>query len=133
MRLSRNAGIPSKCLHRIWAAWAFAAVLLSVFGAMLYITFVGLTIDASFLRASIAQTFSDNIGRPVRFEGAMELRLSARPRLRVGGFRIGNASGFGGGDFASLGEARLALDLWPLLFKKQLQIEESSLMRVKLR
>ena len=107
-----------------WTAWSLATLLLCVIGAMLYITFVGLTIDASFLRTSIAQTFSDNIGRPVRFEGAMEIRVSAKPRLRVGGFRIGNASGFGGGDFASLGEARLALDLWPLLFKKKLHIEE---------
>ncbi len=107
-----------------WVGWGFATILASVVGAMAYITFVGLTIDASFLRASIAQTFSDTIGRPVRFEGAMEMRLSARPRLRVGGLRIGNAPGFGGGDFASLGEARLALDLWPLLFRKQLYIEE---------
>ncbi len=115
-----------------WAAWSIATVLLCVVGAMLYITFVGLTIDASFLRASIAQTFTDNIGRPVRFEGAMELRISARPRLRVGEFRIGNAPGFGGGDFASLGEARLALDLWPLLFKKQLHIEELAGSNVRL-
>ena len=115
-----------------WLAWGFGTVLLCVVGAISYITFVGLTIDASFLRASIAQTFSDNIGRPVRFEGAMELRISARPRLRVGDFRIGNAPGFGGGDFASLGEARLALDLWPLLFEKQLYIEELAGSKVRL-
>ncbi len=107
-----------------WTAWSLATVLATIIGAMAYITFVGLTIDASFLRAGIAQTFSDNIGRPVRFEGAMEMRISARPRLRVGGLTIGNAPGFGGGDFASLGEARLALDLWPLLFRKQLHIDE---------
>ena len=28
--------------------------------------------------------------------------------------------GFGDDDFANLGEARLALDLWPLLFRKRL-------------
>lgn len=107
-----------------WIAWNLVTILLSVILGMLYITFVGITVDASFLRSRIAQTFTDNIGRSVRFEGAMEMEISATPKLRVGGLHIGNAAGFGGGDLASLGEARLAVDLWPLLFRKQLHIDE---------
>lgn len=107
-----------------WIALSAAAVLLCVVLGLLYVTFVGVSVDASFLRDSVAQIFSDSIGRTVRFEGAMEIRLSARPRLRIGGLHIANPPGFGGGDFASLGEARLAVDLWPLLLKKQLRIEE---------
>ena len=105
----------------VWSVVGFGVVLAVAFA---YVTFVGITIDASFLRARIAQTFSDNIGRAVRFDGPMEMELSARPKLRIGGLHIANAPGFGGGDFASLGEARLAMDLWPLLFKKQLRIDE---------
>jgi uncharacterized protein involved in outer membrane biogenesis len=107
-----------------WTLWIFAALVLSVVLGFLYVTFVGVTVDASFLRGTIAQTFSDNIGRPVRFEGPMEMEISARPKLRIGGLHVANPPGFGSEDFASLGEARLALDLWPLLFRKRLHIEE---------
>ncbi len=105
-------------------AWTLATLILIVVLGFLYVTFVGISVDASFLRGTIAQTFSDNIGRPVRFEGPMEMEISAKPKLRIGGLHIANAPGFGEGDFASLGEARLAVDLWPLLFRRKLHIDE---------
>jgi uncharacterized protein involved in outer membrane biogenesis len=108
----------------LWTAWTVATLVLTVVVILLYVTFVGISVDASFLRATVAQTFSDNIGRTVRFEGPMEMEISARPRLRIGGLHIANAPGFGEGDFAHLGEARLAVDLWPLLFKRKLHIDE---------
>ncbi|HXF17691.1 MAG TPA: AsmA family protein [Burkholderiales bacterium] len=104
--------------------WLFATLTLIIVAGFLYVTFVGISVDASFLRNTIAQTFSDNIGRSVRFEGPMEMEISAKPKLRVGGLHVANPPGFGDEDFASLGEARLALDLWPLLFKRRLHIEE---------
>jgi uncharacterized protein involved in outer membrane biogenesis len=107
-----------------WMLWAFIALLLLVAAVFLYVTFVGVRVDASFLRGTLAQTFSDNLARKVRFEGPIEMEISATPRLRVGGLHIANPQGFGNEDFASLGEARLALDLWPLLFRKRLNIEE---------
>ncbi|MGD2141534.1 MAG: AsmA family protein, partial [Burkholderiales bacterium] len=107
-----------------WSAWAVLTLLVCIAVGFAYITFVGITVDGTFLRARIAQAFSESIGRAVRFDGPMEIEVSARPRLRVGGLHIANAPGFGGGDFASLGEARLAVDLWPLLFEKQLRIDE---------
>ena len=116
----------SRPLRRLmlWTAWTLATVILIVVLGFLYVTFVGISIDASFLRATVAQTFADNIGRSVRFEGPMEMEISATPKLRIGGLHIANAPGFGEGDFASLGEARLAVDLWPLLFKRRLHIDE---------
>ena len=126
--------IPRSLFRRIVRAtlWTVAAlVLIGVLG-FAYVTFVGVTVDASLLRGRIATAFSDALGRTVRFEGPMELEISARPKLRVGGLHIANAPGFEGGDFASLGEARLALDLWPLL-QKRLQIEEIIGSRVQVR
>ena len=116
----------SRPLRRVlrWTAWALATLILIAVLGFLYVTLVGITVDASFLRGTVAQTFSDNIGRTVRFEGPMEIEISARPKLRIGGLHVANPPGFGAEDFASLGEARLALDLWPLLFKKRLHIEE---------
>ena len=67
-----------------WAAWGVLTVLLLAVLGTLYVTFVGVTVDASFLRQRVADTFSNNIGREVRFEGPMEMEISARPRLRVG-------------------------------------------------
>jgi AsmA family protein len=109
-----------------WTLWSVGGILAAVVLLFLYVTFVGVTVDASFLRGRLAETFTDNIGRQVRFEGPVQLEVSAHPKLRVGGLHIANAPGFEGADFASLGEARLALDLWPLLFRKRLQIEELS-------
>src|ERR1700754_309117 len=89
----------------IWTGSILAALVLVVVLVFLYITFIGVTVDASFLRARVAQTFSDNIGRTVRFEGPLEMEISAHPKLRVGGLHIANPPGFGDDDFANLGEA----------------------------
>ncbi|HYJ17844.1 MAG TPA: AsmA family protein, partial [Burkholderiales bacterium] len=109
-----------------WTLWTAGSLVMLVVLAFLYITFVGVTIDASALRNRLADTFAENIGRQVRFDGPVRMEVSAHPKLLVGGLHIANAPGFEGGDFASLGEARLALDLWPLLLKKRLQVEELS-------
>jgi AsmA family protein len=93
--------------------------------AVLYVVLVGITIDASGYRGKIATMLTQSLGREVRLEGAMQLQISAHPRLKVGGMHVANAAGFAGTDFASLGEAQLALDLWPLL-RLRLQIEELS-------
>jgi uncharacterized protein involved in outer membrane biogenesis len=103
---------------RIWQALAALLVLF-----FLYIAFVGVVIDASALRGKIAAKFSASLGREVSFDGPLQLEISAHPKLRAGGLHIANARGFGGSEFASLREIRLALDLWSLL-RLRLQIEE---------
>ena len=116
-----------------WTLWTLGSLVLVVVLTFLYITFIGITIDASALRNRLAETFAENIGRPVRFDGPVTMEVSAHPKLLVGGLHIANPPGFASGDFASLGEARLALDLWPLLFRKRLQIEELSGSDVRMR
>lgn len=100
-----------------WSLWTLAALILVLVLGLTYVAIVGVPVDASLLRTPVAKIFSDALGREVRFEGPMELQLSARPRLRVGGLHISNPPGFDG-DFASLGEARFSLDLWPLLDRR---------------
>ncbi|MFN0038085.1 MAG: AsmA family protein [Burkholderiales bacterium] len=126
---------PDSLFRRVlrWASRIAFSVIAIGLAVAFYIASFGITLNAAALRQSIATTFSDNIGRPVRLDGPLELEISAQPSLRVGGLHIANAPGFEGGDFASLGEARLALDLWPLLFEKKLRIDELSGSRVKLR
>lgn len=100
--------------------------------AVLYVALIGVSFDASGQRGRVAALLTENIGREVRIEGPMQFELSAHPRLRVGGMYIANAAGMAGGDFASMGEARLALDLWPLL-RMRFQIEELSGSDVRIR
>jgi hypothetical protein len=90
---------------------------------IIYVALVGVSIETPGLRDKVAAMLTENLGREVRFDGAMQLEISAHPKLKIGGMHIANASGFDGNDFASLGEARLALDLWPLL-RYRFQIEE---------
>jgi AsmA family protein len=106
-----------------WSLWTLGGLILVLVLGVAYVALVGVPVDASLLRTPVAKAFSEALGREVRFEGPMQLQISARPRLRVGGLHIANPPGFGTGDFASLGEARFALDLWPLL-EKRLLIKE---------
>ncbi len=112
-------------LHlRRFLRYALRAGVVVIF-CLLYVLFVGIEFNASLLRETIANAFFNSIGRNVRFDGPLQLEISARPQLRVGGLHIANLSGFAGSEFASLGEAHLSLNLWPL-FRGQLQIEELS-------
>lgn len=107
-------------------------VLASLLLTTLYVAVVGISIEANALRDKLAVMLSGSLGREVRFDGTMQLEISAHPKLKIAGMHIANAAGFSGGDFASLGEARLALDLWPLL-RLRLQIEELSGTGAKIR
>lgn len=100
--------------------------------AVLYVAVIGIKLDASAHDKDIAGKLSVALGREVQFSGPLQLEISAHPKLRVGGLHIANARGFGGDEFASLGEARLELDLWHLLWG-HLQIEELSGSEVHLR
>ncbi len=116
--------IPPKLYPLILKALRLMAVLaVLLFCGVAYVAFVGVSIDASGQRGKIAAKLTESLGREVRFEGPLQLEVSARPKLRIGGLHIANAAGFTGGEFASMGEARLALNLW-LLLRWHLQIEE---------
>jgi|WetSurMetagenome_2_1015567.scaffolds.fasta_scaffold01790_6 AsmA family protein len=102
-----------------------AALATIVLVCIAYVAVVGVSVDASQRREEVAALLEKSLGRKVRFEGAMMLEVSVRPKLHVGGLHIANAPGFDGEDFASLGNAHLALNLWALL-RLRLQIEDLS-------
>jgi uncharacterized protein involved in outer membrane biogenesis len=123
--------IPAAGLFRLSGRYSFARTPLRVAAAvggallalLLYVAIFGIAIDASGMRNDVAVTLTQSLGRQVRFDGPLQIEISARPKLRVGALHIANAPGFDGGDFARLGEARLALNLWALL-RLRLQVEE---------
>lgn len=110
-----------------------AGILGLLVAALAYVAFVGVTLDASFLRGELAGAFSQALRREVRFDGPAQLEISGEPWLRIGGLHVADPGGFQSGTLASLGEARLAVDLWQLL-RKRVHIRElsGSGLRVKL-
>lgn len=119
-----------KTLRRI--VIAVAAVLLVVVVAPLAAVAIGITVDAGPWRAQAAQAIATALQREVSFDGPAEIRFSLKPALRVGGLHIRNPAGFGATEFASLGDARLSLDLMPLL-RYQIRVREVSASDVKVR
>ncbi len=117
-------------LRSILKALRIPAALLAL--AVLYVAVIGIKLDASSHDKDIAGKLTVALGRDVQFTGPLQLEISAHPKLHMGGLHIANARGFGGDEFASLGEARLELDLWHLLWG-YLQIEELSGSEVHLR
>jgi len=106
------------------AAVGTLMVLLLAGGA--YVALVGVTVEAPGLRDRLAAELADRLGRAVSFDGTVSLHLSADPWVRVQGLRISDPSDFGSGDFVQVGEARLALDLKPLLTQRVLHVRDLS-------
>lgn len=98
----------------------------------LIVALLGISISAAPWRGSIAQAASQALGRTVSLEGPLELIPTLRPTLTVGGIRVMNPSGFSAPEFASLGAARLRLELVPLL-SGHIQVVEVTAEDVKLR
>jgi hypothetical protein len=115
-----------------WTLWTLAALIAIAAAGLGYVSLVGIPVDASALRDPIARAFSESIGRRVRFVGPMDMEISGRPRLRVGGLHIAAPDGSANGDLASLGEAYLVLNLWQLIHRR-LHVEELSGKDVRLR
>ena len=81
--------VPRPFFRRLlrWALWTAASLFLIGVLGFAYVTFVGITLDASLLRGRIATVFSDALGRTVRFDGPMVvdgfLPLSDKPGIGV--------------------------------------------------
>lgn len=108
------------------------AVLAAIVVAPLAAVAIGITVDAGPWRGQAAQAIATALGREVAFDGPAEITLSLNPSLHVGGLHIRNPAGFDNPEFASLGDARLALDLMPLL-RYQVRVREISARDVKVR
>ena len=122
--------VPRQLLRR--SLLSIGAVVLLVVVAPLLAVAIGITVDAGPWRAQAAEAMASALHRKVSFDGPAEIHLSLQPSLHVGGIRIGNPPGFGATEFASLGDARFALDLMPLL-RYQVSVHEVSARDVKVR
>jgi hypothetical protein len=97
--------------------WLLAAAAIAVvpLAAVVALVAVGVSIDASPWRNTIAARASAALGRQVAIEGPLEVILARESALRIGGIRILSPPGFSSAELASLGEARARVDLLALL------------------
>ena len=115
-----------------WSLAGAAALLLLLPATLLIIALFEISVSAGPWRGSIAQVASQVLGRAVTLEGPLQLIPSLRPMLTVGGIRVANPSGFTAPEFASLGRARLRLELLPLL-RNEIRVVEVTAEDVRLR
>ena len=109
----------------------FAISLAIILLCILYIAIVGISFDVSSQREKAAAKLTQLLGREVRLDGPLKFEISAHPKVHLGELHIANAADFSGSEFASLGEAHLALNLWPLL-RMRFQVDELSGSDVKI-
>ncbi len=96
-------------------ARALLFILLAAIVAAGWAAFAGIPLDLGAQRGALARMLSAQVGREVRIDGALQLRIGLRPQLLVRELRIAQPEGYGGGDFLRVGTAEMRLDLLPLL------------------
>jgi hypothetical protein len=101
-----------------------ALFLLPILAAVV-IAWLEISVSVAPWRGAIARAASEAIGREVKLEGPLEFVPSMRPLIKVGGIHIANPPGFSAPEFASLGAARLWLDLFGAL-RYQFRVREIS-------
>jgi AsmA family protein len=115
-----------------WSLAGTAALVCLLLATMLTIGLFEISVSAGPWRGSIARAASHVLGRGVTLEGPLQLIPSLRPTLTVGGIRVANPPGFTAAEFASLGRARLRLELLPLL-RNEIRVVEVTAEDVRLR
>jgi uncharacterized protein involved in outer membrane biogenesis len=92
-----------------------AGVLMLLVTTVLVLTFIGVTVDLSFLRGGVEASASKALDRKVVIAGPVELEFSNWPALEVNDVSIANVDGAPQDKFLVAGLARLQIGIFPLL------------------
>ena len=106
-----------------WTGISLAVLLAIPLLVIAAVSWFGISVNGAHWRAPIAQAATAALGRQVSLEGPLVMNVALRPTLTVGGIHIANPPGFSTPEFASLGTARMRLELLPLL-RNELRIVE---------
>lgn len=83
--------------------------------------------DPNDFRDDISARVSEATGREFRIEGELGLSIFPWLAVEVGRSTLGNAAGFGDRPFATFEEARLSVQLIPLIFRQEVTVGTASL------
>jgi len=99
--------------RRIAAALAvlLGLPLVLILIAVIAVVVFGVTIDASRWREPLEARASAALGRQVTLDGPLTFEIGREAAVHVGGVRVRNPPGFGAQNLATLGEARVRIDL----------------------
>lgn len=95
------------------------------------ITFFISTFDANLYKKQIISLVSSQTGRQLTIDGDLKLAVYPDIAIEMGNTSLSNAAGFARKQFATIGSARVSIELLPLL-KKQVKIDEVHLNGLKL-
>lgn len=102
-------------------------VALVVLGLLLVIVAVAVLVDPNDYRDDIEQAVQAQTGRELKIDGELTLSLWPCCGLALGPTSLSNPPGFDTPQFASIRSARLGLQVWPLLTRRELVIGEIEL------
>lgn len=108
----------------IWIIFVLFA-LLAIAGIFL------LTFDANRYKPDIVALVKQQTGRDLEVAGKIDLSVYPNIALKLGQVKLGNADGFKGKNFASASDARVSVQLMPLLEQK-LRVDEVTLQGLNL-
>ncbi len=88
-------------------------------------------VPSSVYRERIQAAASEALGRPVSVTGDIRIGVFPKIEARAGATTIANPEGFGDQPFASMGELRATVKLWPLL-SRRVEIDEFTLVEPRI-
>ena len=106
-----------------WLATALAGLLALIVTAVLVLSLLDVTVDLDHLRGGVEVSAGAALGRDVKINGAVQLKLSGWPSIEVQHVEIANVAGASAPVFFRAALARLQIGLLPLL-RGNLQIGE---------
>ncbi len=118
-----RAGAYNDDVMRVRPGRIAAALALAAAAVVAWVAFAGVSLEASWLGTRLARALGDAIGRTVRIDAPVALRVALRPEVVVRGVAVENPPGFAARDFATVGELRLAVDLLPLA-RREIRVRE---------
>ena len=107
----------------------FLAYLLGALVVLAILAIVAFTLlfDANAYREQIAEVVEDATGRSFEIEGDLEVSFFPWLAIELGRTRLGNAEGFGPEPFAEFEQARLSVEVMPLLLERRVSIGTAEL------
>ena len=114
-----------------WLLISLAGVFALVVAALLVVSMLDVTLDLDHLRGGVETSAGLALGRDVKINGPVQLKLSGWPSIEVRDVEIANVPGASKKVFFSASRARLQIGLPPLL-RGDLQIGEISAESVEL-
>ncbi|MGI9571066.1 MAG: AsmA family protein [Desulfobulbia bacterium] len=101
-----------------WLMGLFLGLLLLIVVLVVVVSFLQIPIDLTRFKEPIETLATKGLGRPVRIENSIVMSTSLKPYVTLQGLIIDNPPGFKTAEFMSMDQARIQVELLPVLARK---------------